>query len=287
MRLAILGSVDSWHVQEIHRAARREFDVDVLPFHALAAKINSTSVGHNCSLDGYHTVVVRTMPKGSLEQIIVRMDMLNQCADRGATIVNPPRSLEVAIDKYLGLSRLQAAGLPVPETIICQDAASAIAAIQRLGGQAVMKPLFGSEGKGLVRVNLDTSAARLDELAAGGVFYLQRFIEHPGCDYRLLVMAARVFGMQRVNPDDWRTNIRLGGRGEPLDMTDQLRQMARAASDAVGAPFVAVDVLPDRAGGLWVLEVNAVPGWRELQKVAEIDVAAALVEMLLSGERVR
>ena len=79
--------------------------------------------------------------------------------------------------------------------------------------------------------------------------------------------------MRRVNPDDWRTNISLGARAEPLEVTAELAQLARRAAAAVGASVAGVDLLPGRDGRLYALEVNAVPGWRALAGVTGVDVA--------------
>ena len=101
-------------------------------------------------------------------------------------VLNPPRAVEAAVDKYLSLSLLDAAGLPVPPTVACESAVSALAAYDHLGPDVVVKPLFGSEGRGLVRVS-DRELARrtfhtLERL--GAVIYVQATVRHPGFDYR-------------------------------------------------------------------------------------------------------
>jgi ribosomal protein S6--L-glutamate ligase len=93
--------------------------------------------------------------------------------------------------------------------------------------------------------------------------------------------------MRRVNPDDWRTNISLGARGEPLEVTAELAQLARRAAASVGATVAGVDLLPARDGRLYALEVNAVPGWRALAAVTGVDVAERVlshVAHLASGQ---
>jgi ribosomal protein S6--L-glutamate ligase len=107
----------------------------------------------------------------------------------------------------------------------------------------------------------------------GAVLYLQKFIPHDGVDWRLLVIGDEVFGMKRVNPDDWRTNVSLGARTAPLEVTVELAQMARRAAACVGASIAGIDLLPATDGRLYALEVNAVPGWRALSEVAGVDIA--------------
>lgn len=243
-------------------------------------------------LQDYDAIIVRSMPPGTLEQIIFRMDVLQRCEAAGQTVINPPRALETAIDKFLCLAKLQSAGFDVPETISCQTSDEAMAAFEKLGGDVVVKPLFGGEGRGITRIADEAFAFRsfrlLEQL--GSIIYLQKFIPHEGADLRLFVIGGEVFGMRRVNPNDWRTNISLGARGEPLEITDQLRSLAMRAVDAIGAPICALDLLPGKDGRLYGLEVNAVPGWKALSKVLSVDIAEKVIrytETLAGGENQR
>ena len=98
-------------------------------------------------------VLVRMMPPGSLEQVVFRMDALHRVAAAGVPVLNPPRAVEAAVDKYLTLALLEAAGLPVPPTWAGQGVTDALTAFDALGGDVVVKPLFGSEGRGLIRIS--------------------------------------------------------------------------------------------------------------------------------------
>lgn len=278
-RAAILASSSSpWHVQDLLRAGRQlGIEVERLGFEALGA---SVACAHPlrwppAELD-VDLVLVRSMPAGSLDQVIFRMDVLGRLEARGARVINPPRALETAIDKYLSLARLEEAGLPVPPTVVVQRAADALAAFDALGGDVVVKPLFGSEGRGLHRIRDRTEAAALlDTLEAGGqALYLQAFIDHPGHDLRVFVIGGRVLaGMRRIATEGWATNIALGGRAEALAVSAELGALALRAAAATGAEVAGVDVVPDRDGKLHVLEVNAVPGWRALAAATGVDVA--------------
>jgi ribosomal protein S6--L-glutamate ligase len=235
-----------------------------------------TVMASGSNLDQFDAVLVRSMPPGSLEQVVFRMDALAQLPARGVAVVNSAKAIETAVDTYLATARLQAAGLPVPQTIVCQAAGDALAAFDLLGGDVVVKPLFGGEGRGITRVS-DAAVARRVFMALeqiGAVLYLQRFLPHEGVDWRLLVVGDEVFGMQRINRDDWRTNVSLGARPAPLEVTVELAQLARRAATAVGASVAGVDLLPAADGQLYALEVNAVPGWRALAEVTGVDVAA-------------
>ncbi|HEX5444330.1 MAG TPA: RimK family alpha-L-glutamate ligase, partial [Pirellulales bacterium] len=217
---------------------------------------------------------------GSLEQVVFRMDLLARLEASGVRVVNPPKAIEAAVDKYLASARLAAAGLKIPRTIACQTADEAMACFAELGGDVVLKPLFGAEGRGITRLVDEALALRafkmLEQL--GAVLYLQEFIAHGGCDFRLLVIGDRVLGMTRRNPLDWRTNISRGATAEPLEVTPELAEMAHRAADAVGAPVAGVDLLPGRDGQLYAIEVNAVPGWKALARAHGIDVARLVLD---------
>ena len=101
------------------------------------------------------------MPPGSLEQVVFRMDLLHRLQARGAVVLNPPAAVETCVDKYLASARLAAAGLLVPPTAVCQHADAALEAFAALGGNVVVKPLFGSEGRGMVRVSDPETAWRV------------------------------------------------------------------------------------------------------------------------------
>src|SRR5713101_6023735 len=157
MRIAILSAGSGWHVRDLQRAAL-DLGHEAAPvdFRRVTAGIRVSSN----SLSGFDGVIVRTMPPGSLEQVIFRMDVLQRLQAEGIPILNPPRALEMCVDKYLTSARLAAAGLMVPPTEVCQDADSAIQAFHALGGDVVVKPLFGSEGRGMVRVSDEDLAWR-------------------------------------------------------------------------------------------------------------------------------
>jgi len=195
-------------------------------------------------------------------------------------VLNPPKAIEMTVDKYLALARLQTAGIPTPRTIVCQTADEAMNAFESFGSHAVIKPLFGAEGRGITQLDDEAMAVRafrmLEQL--GAVIYLQQFIAHPGYDIRVLLIGNHVFGMRRISKDDWRTNISRGGHAEPLELTEEMVELARQSAAVVGAPLAGVDLIEDPDEGLKVLEVNAVPGWRRLARTLDVDIARLVIE---------
>ena len=230
-------------------------------------------------------VLVRMMPPGSLEQVVFRMDALHRLMALGVPVLNPPRCVETAVDKYLTLALLEGAGLPVPPTWVGQSANEALAIFDLLGGDVVVKPLFGSEGRGLLRIGDKELAWRtfhaLERL--GSVLYLQQVVRNPGHDLRVFVLRGSVLGVMRrhASAGEWRANVSLGGRAERCHLDPEAERLALAAARAVGAQVAGVDLIHDLDRGcLVVIEVNAVPGWRALSAVTGVDIAAAILSAL-------
>ena len=286
MRIGILSSLESWYLADLRRAAGSQHEIVQLNWRDIAATVGddaATVTAAGVDLAALDALIVRTMPPGSLEQVIFRMDALGQLTAARLTVINSPRAIEVAVDKYLALCRLRAAGIGVPRTRVCQTPGDALRAMTELGGDVVVKPLFGSEGRGLIRLNDPALAERAFGLLAplGSVLYVQEFVPHAGFDLRLLVVGSRVLAMRRHAIDDWRTNLSLGGRAEPAEIDDELAALAHRAADAVGARHAGVDVLTGPDGRRYVLEVNAVPGWKGLSAALEIDVARLVLDDLI------
>jgi RimK family alpha-L-glutamate ligase len=228
-------------------------------------------------------VLARIIPHGSLEQIIYRMDALHWIETRGVLVMNSPRAIERSVDKFYTHALLHEAGLPTPETVVCENTADAIAAIRDMG-DAIIKPIFGSMGIGMVRVSDPDVAFRvlrsLEQVRA--VFYIQRAVDHGGRDVRVFVVGGRILGAieRYAAPGEWRTNVSHGGAARPFDLPSAWAPLALGAAAAVGADYAGVDLLPSRDGQVFVLEVNGIPGWQGLQQATGIDVAAAIVAHL-------
>ncbi len=284
MRLVVIGAPGAWHVGRIAAvAAGRGHEVDVVGWQALGAAVGAGPERFLPEeVERADAIVVRGMPAGRLEEVILRMDLLGRLESRGTPVINAPRGLEAAIDKYLSLSRLAAAGVPVPRTIVAQDAPGIVAAWEALGRDAVVKPLFGSCGRGIERV---ATGADLDALLGniateGTATYLQERIDHPGWDVRVFLAGEESFTMRRRNPADWRTNLARGATAETFDLPTEWLALARRAATLLGVDVAGVDLLPDASGQPRVVEVNAVPGWRGLEGVTGRDVTAAVVRFI-------
>ncbi len=231
-------------------------------------------------LDGCDAVIVRGIPRGSLEQVIFRVDALHALEARAVTCVNSPRALERTIDKFLASALLARAGVPTPRTIACERVDDALAGFEELGGDVIVKPLFGSMGAGMTRVEDADVAYRVFHALEldRAVYYLQETLPHDGTDVRALVVGGRVLAaIERVG-SGWRANLARGAAARPTRLSAEQERLCLEAAEVLGVDYAGVDLLPAAGGGEYVLELNGIPGWRGLQEATGAEVAAALVE---------
>lgn len=286
LKLGIIGGADGFHVQELARAAAHDFDVCLIDFDTLSHDLRPTSWGcwdgNGVALHELDLVVVRTMPWGTLEQIIFRVDLLHQLQQHGVHVINRPLTLEIAIDKQRTLNVLHKAGLPVPQTFACQTVHQAMEAFESLGNTAVVKPIFGGEGRGVMRLDDPELAQRAFKTLTqlGAVIYLQEFIDHDQSDVRALFVGDQKWAIRRSNSKDWRTNVSRGAKTEAIKLTDEQWNLARRAHEAVGAWMSGVDLVESSTGELFLLEVNAIPGWRGLAEATGVDISSEIVREL-------
>ena len=302
LRVGVLGSATGWYMRDLQRAANtmppdKRTEIESLSFNKLSVWSQATCLpvartrtqGAETSFDSKsialadcHSVLVRSMPLGSVEQIVFRMNALHAAQASGVQVLNPPRCLEIAIDKWLTLDIAQRAGLETPRTICCQTRDDALLAWESLGGDCIVKPIFGGEGRGIVRVTDSDMAWRvfstLEQLQS--VIYIQEFLVSEGYDLRLLVVGEELFCVRRENHGDWRSNIARGGRAIPHEPTFEQISIAYRASKAISGWMIGVDILPTKDGRNILLEVNAVPGWRATANALNVDMAQLLLHRL-------
>jgi RimK family alpha-L-glutamate ligase len=291
MRVAILSAGRGWHTDELSRAlASRGHAPCLLPIHRLAARVGAAPrlAAGQTALEDCDAALVRILPRGSLEQIVFRVDALHWLESLGVAVMNPARALERSVDKFYTSALLEAAGLPTPRTVVAEDMDTAMAAFAEMR-DVIVKPLFGSNGRGMVRVVDEEIAYRVFRALEleRAVYYVQQAIPHPGRDVRALVVGGDVAAAAWRCAPGWRTNVARGGLAAKAELPPEWTEMSLRAARAVGADYAGVDLLPAADGRVYVLEVNAIPGWRGLQGTTEVDLAAAIVAHLESRSRAK
>jgi RimK family alpha-L-glutamate ligase len=286
LRVGVLGASGSWHTRGLLAAlTARGHEALAIPATRLQSEVDAHGVVHvlgpeGVVLDTLDLLLVRGLPRGSLEQVIFRVDALHVLTALGVRCVNKPRALERTIDKSWAGAVLADAGLPTPPTIVCERFEAAMQAFERLGGDVVVKPLFGAMGNGIVRVEDRDVAHRVFRALEleRAVYYVQRTIAPAGRrDLRGLVVGNEIAGaMERVT-DSWRANVARGARPRAVELGEAESSLALAAAAALEADVAGVDLLVAPDGEIHVVEVNGIPGWQALQSICAEDLFMRVV----------
>ncbi|MEM6691301.1 MAG: hypothetical protein AAF664_17880 [Planctomycetota bacterium] len=310
-RWLYLGGGRGWHYKQTRDAlARHGCELTHAKYESLAVHIDANRVVLQCqceaqssvteskpgvtskglegvtNLSEFAGVLSRTMPAGNLEQITTRLAVLHElnASGSGPLIVNSPSTLEWAIDKLTTLAIVARLGFAVPDTHVVQNRAEAMRAFDTFGGDVVVKPLFGGEGRGIMRIGdrelAWTAFAALDELQR--VFYVQRFIPKIEREIRVLQIGARQIFVSRHNDGDFRSNASQGGRVHTVEhVPAEWATMADEIAREMNLFFGSIDFALDQHGLPTVIEVNAVPGWKYTQAVREESIADILADELM------
>jgi len=286
-RIGILSSQRGYHVLALEEALRSKgCAASFFPITRLAGWIGRRPAlqARGQILEECDAVLVRTIPTGSLEQIIFRMDALHRLENLGVRIVNPAAAIERTVDKYYTSFLLADAGIPTPRTLIAEDFDTAFAACREMQ-DIILKPLFGSEGKGMVRISDDETAYRVLrswELNRY-IYYIQEYIPHFQQDIRAFVVGDRVIAAMRRTGNGWKTNFSKGARVEPLRLNSEMEALALKAAHLLQLDYAGVDLMPAENGQTYVLEINSIPGWRGLQKTTPRNIADEIAGHVLAG----
>ncbi|MEM0927551.1 MAG: ATP-grasp domain-containing protein, partial [Planctomycetota bacterium] len=286
-RVLMLGPDTGWHANELRQAsAKHGVDLQVASYESLACSVSATRemeiLASGDSIIEFDGVLTRTMPAASMEKLTYRLGVLHSMEDgllpsRPVTI-NSPRCLEWCIDKSATTIRLAAAGFQTPPTRFVQSRKEAMDAFAALGGDCVIKPIFGGEGKGVMRVQDPELAwyvtGTLERCDA--MLQLQAFVPPGGIDLRILVVGEHSFAMRRRNAESFRTNVAAGGTVELIHPDSVLLEKARRIAEHFQLICGAIDLLETENGPCF-LEVNAVPGWKGAQQVVSECIAERVI----------
>lgn len=209
----------------------------------------------------------------------------------GIPTVNRLAVAETCGDKLAASAALARASIPQPRTLTAFTPESALDAIERLGYPAVLKPVVGSWGRLLAKINdRDAAEALLEHKEVLGsyqhsIFYLQEYIDKPGRDIRAFVIDDEVVtAIYRKSPH-WITNTARGGEGEICPVTPELEELCCRAAQAVGGGVLAIDLIEHPQRGLVVNEINHTMEFHTTQPTTGIDLAGLIVEYTLQAAK--
>ena len=295
LRVAIMTDETGWHTRQLQAALRERGAVGRCVDLADCC-IATAATWHGLVIPGFgrelpDAALVRGIAGGTFEQVTKRLGVLHALRELGVPVYNDARAIERSVDKSMTSLLLHAAGIPTPPTWATESAAQAqrIAVREGAAGHAlVLKPLFGSQGKGLQLVGkVDGVHHAVPALGKdhGALAYLQRFVPplaDPGFDWRVLVVGGRAVAAMRRASAHWIHNVAQGAMCHAAELTPELAGCAERAAAALDLDYAGVDLMPAPGPqAVQVIEVNGVAAWRGLQRVTGFNIAQAIVDDLL------
>jgi len=287
MRMGIISEERDWVTDELkYKMEKNDIDPVIIQPSKIISSIGSDVKfeQNNRSILDLKCAFVRNIGEGV--EMFHRFDMLKYL-ENYIPIINPMDGIENAGNKFRTSFLMEVHKIPHPKTIVAEDVNKALIAADKFE-DVVLKPLFGNQGKGLVRVKGRSTVAKLKALntfkSTHGVIYMQEFVNNPNNvyrDIRAFAVGDKVISAMYRTSDNWITNIHQNGVPEKCEITDELTKIVLAAKDAVGLVYAGVDVM-ESTDGLKVIEVNACPSWEGLSRISEADIAQSLIDEALN-----
>lgn len=229
---------------------------------------------------------VRGVPGGSLEEVVLYLDILHALKTMNIPVYNDGRAVERSVDKGMTSFLLHHAGLPTPLTWVLRNREDALTIAEselKKGNLLISKPLFGSQGEGIRRIEKMTDLFWLTN--SHGVYYLQRFVHCAGAgfsDNRVFVVNGRAVASMRRCGKSWLNNVARGARCEQIDLDAEMAELAVKATAALAMDYAGVDIIQDQDGHYTVIEVNSIPAWKGLESVCDVTIAQILADDLVN-----
>jgi len=292
VKVAIFTDETGWHTRRLQAALRARGAVGRCVDLA-DCRIDTSRAWHGLAIPGFggalpDAALVRGIAGGTFEQVTKRLGVLHALREFGIPVYNDARAIERSVDKSMTSVLLHAAGIPTPPAWAVESRAEAERIVMResaAGHALVLKPLFGSQGRGLRRIG-NVAGEPLGALDGeyGSLAYLQRWLPplgEPGFDWRVLVVGGKAVAAMQRSSEHWVHNVAQGARCASAPLTRELAALAEGAARALEMDYAGVDLLPTPSGAQ-VIEVNGVAAWQALQKVTRTDLAQAIVDDLLT-----
>ena len=203
----------------------------------------------------------------------------------GVPVVNSADTAELCADKVKNSLALEGAGVPTPNTEVAFTTDSALETIESFGYPCVLKPVIGSWGRLMAKVDSRSAAeAILEHKATLGhyehkVFYVQEFVEKPGRDIRVVATDGEPVAAMTRSSDHWLTNAAKGGEVNEFEVTEEVAELVERASDAVGGGLLGVDLM-ETGEDYTVHEVNHTVEFKALNDAVDVDVPAQVVDWM-------
>ena len=204
----------------------------------------------------------------------------------GVPVANPSIVAERCGDKYITSQILAKNGIPTPRVLMAFDEESALRAVEAMGYPCVLKPVVGSWGRLLAKVeNREMAESLIEHKATLGVnhqvFYIQEYINKPGRDIRAFVIGDEAICAISRSSENWITNTARGGVATNCPVTDEIAELCQRAARAVGGGLLALDLF-ETENGLTVNEINHTMEFRNSITTTGVNIPQKMIDHILT-----
>ncbi len=290
-RIVVFTDSDGWHERQLQEAFER-IDAKTIFVSLSECRFSDHSQHGGLIIPGLDGslpdgVFVRSVSSGTFEQVTLRLGYLHALAEMSVKVVNSAKVIERTVDKSTTSHLLRRHGVAtVPSwTFESQDAARQCLETARSNNKRlVLKPLFGSQGRGLRLLESDADIPPPEEVSH--VYYLQEYVPPRDSfwrDWRIMVANGMALCAMERRSNQWITNRAQGAECLASNLGAKPLNLAQRAARAVGADYAGVDLIRTVDGNWLVLEINGVPAWQGIQSVSEVDIAFAFAKIFASA----
>ena len=275
MYIIFTENSDSWHSQELKKSLNR-LKRKVQCFSITNISLSTSkpkSFIHNKKIIKYKDVkgvFVRAIPNGTFEEVIYYLNILHIFELNNVVVYNNPTCIEQSVDKVRTTMILKKHNINTPDTIITSKISYLNSITKNLkdNESKVIKPIFGSMGRGLEKI--DKTNIHPDYDLLNGVYYIQEFIKSKKDqyhDWRLFVIKNKVTACMKRVGNTWINNVSKGATCNRYKPSLEMKKLAIDSLKALNMNYAGVDIMKDHKGKLFVTEVNSIPAWEGLQSV--------------------
>jgi RimK family alpha-L-glutamate ligase len=289
-RIAIFTDDPGWHGKQLRLAFGNlgySSDYVSLAQCSFAIESGKNPISIPCfEQDLPDAAFVRGVPGGSLEEVILYLDFLHALKVMNVPVYNDGYAIERSVDKGMTSFLMHNAGLPTPLTWVLRNREDALSIAEnelKKGNLLISKPLFGSQGAGIRRIEKTTDLFWLTN--SRGVYYLQRFVHCSGegfSDNRVFVVNGQAVAAMRRRGKSWLNNVARGASCERIDLNAEMAELAVNATKALVMDYAGVDIIQDKDGHYTIIEVNSIPAWKGLESVCDLTIAQILADDLIN-----
>ena len=288
-KVLILTDLKGWHYSQLYKSFQNNnVTVESACLEDLSIRVEESASKvflNNKELSDFTDVFVRHVPGGTLEQVIINLNILKIFESNNINVMNTSESIETTVDKSLTSIRLKEANLLTPKTWIFRDIDSSIENTKNLlkKHSLIYKPLFGSQGENIVKISNINDFNKISNDSS--IYYIQEFLEtEPSHDYRVLVIKSgssyNTYTMVRYG-NSYINNYSKGGKCVSVKFDKDLIDVAIKAAQTINIPFCGVDIIKSNDKN-YIIEVNSIPAWRGMQSIINENISDQIVNSFLN-----